>query len=243
MKMEQASITGLQSLTGTLSFCCKVIRAGRVFLRRLINFTTHLLRRHKGKSLATPRPICQSVKKDITWWMTYIGQFNGTLSIYPTQWCESIDMHIATDACQDGYGGVFGNEWFYGTWSVDEEQQARRLSRDSMPWKELHCLVRAASIWGSRWSQSNIIFRLDCQPMVFAVSRGGSRSPEIMSLLRTLSYIAALHDFQYKVIHIPGHTNIAPDHLSRGRVSLFQSLFPNSNPLPVQVSPLPWHPW
>jgi len=70
MKMEKASIKELQSLTGTLSFCCKVIRAGRIFLRRLINFTTHLLHRHKAQSHVTPHPIADSVKKDIHWWLT-----------------------------------------------------------------------------------------------------------------------------------------------------------------------------
>lgn len=49
-------------------------------------------------------------------------------------------MLIATDAGQQGYGGVFGKQWFYGKWSADEEEQSQRSSRDSMPWKELHTL-------------------------------------------------------------------------------------------------------
>ena len=40
-------------------------------------------------------------------------------------------------------------------------------------------------------SDLNIVFHLDCEPMVFAVEKGGSRDPEIMSLLRTLSFISA----------------------------------------------------
>ena len=79
--------------------------------------------------------------------------------------------------------------------------------------------------------------------MVYAVMKGGSRNPEIMSLLRTLSYLAAMHSFAYKVEHIPGHTNTGPDHLSRGRVSVFQREFPHSNPSPTPTLPLPCHPW
>jgi hypothetical protein len=243
MNMSSASIQQLQSLTGTLSFCCRVIRSGRIFLRRLINYTTHLSKRHKGRALTQARPLTDSVKKDIVWWMTYMKQFNGSMSIYPLEWCTDADMYIATDAGQQGYGAVFGKQWFYGTWSETEEKQSQRADRDSMPWKELHTLVRAAATWGHEWKERNILFRLDCQPMVYAVTRGGSRDPEIMSLLRTLSYLSALNNFHYQVQHIPGLTNVGPDHLSRGRVSVFQSLFPNSNPLPVTACPLPCHTW
>ncbi len=245
MNKSHSTLHELQSLIGTLSFCCKVIRVGRVFLRRLINLSAHWNHRHGNIRVRAhaSHPLPDSVKKDIQWWSTYMTQFNGTLSIYPIVWCEDKDMFIATDACQYGYGAVFGKHWFYGVWSADEEQQSHRHDRDSMPWKELHCLVRAASTWGKHWKGKNIVFRLDCQPMVFAVSKGGSKDPEIMSLLRTLSYIAATFEFCYKVNHIAGHTNIGPDHLSRGHVSLFQSLFPDSNPLPCQVLPIPCHTW
>jgi hypothetical protein len=243
MSMSKASIKDIQSLVGTLSFCSKVIRSGRIFLRRLINYTTHLMKRYKSQAHTTPHLLTDSVKKDILWWQTYMIQFNNCMSIYPTRWCTDADMHIATDAGQQGYGAVYGQQWFHGVWSEEEEKQANRLKRDSMPWKELHTLVRAAATWGHEWTQTNIIFHLDCEPMVFAVMKGGSRHPEIMSLLRTLSYVAAQHNFQYKVEHIAGKSNIGPDHLSRGRVLLFQELYPDSNPLPTPVCPLPSHPW
>lgn len=238
-----ASIKELQSLVGTLNFCAKVIRPGRIFLRRLINFISYLSIRHKSQSHSAAWPLTDSVRKDVLWWHTYMQVYNNRLSIYPTVWCNDSDMRIATDAGQQGYGGTFGNAWFYGTWSDEEEAQAQRLARDSMPWKELHTLVRAAATWGAQWQHTNIVFHLDCQPMVYAVMKGGSRSPEIMSLLRTLSYLAALHSFSYKVEHIAGLTNVGPDHLSRGRVSVFQSEFPLSNPSPTPTLPLPCHPW
>jgi hypothetical protein len=243
MTQTQASIQELQSLVGTLSFCAKVIRPGRIFLRRLINYVAHLSHRHKRQAKTKPRDLPDSVKKDVVWWHTYMASYNNQTSIYPTQWCRDSDMLIATDAGQQGYGGVFGKQWFHGKWSAEEESQSQRQSRDSMPWKELHTLVRAAATWGAEWKHTNIVFHLDCEPMVHAVMKGGSRHPEIMSLLRTLSFIAAQHNFQYRVEHLPGHQNVGPDHLSRGRVSDFQALFPTSNPLPTPTCPLPCHPW
>ena len=47
-----------------------------------------------------------------------------------------------------GYGALFGNSWFACTWTVEEEQQAARDKRDSMPFKELYALTLAATTWG-----------------------------------------------------------------------------------------------
>jgi hypothetical protein len=239
----RASIKELESLIGTLSFCAKVIRPGRIFLRRLINFVTHLFHRHKRQAQTVAHPLTDSVKKDVVWWHTYMSIYNNQTSIYPTKWCRDVDMQIATDAGQQGYGGVFGKHWFHGKWTTEEEEESQRFSRDSMPWKELHTLVRAAAIWGAQWKETNIVFHLDCEPMVFAVMKGGSKHPDIMSLLRTLSFLAAQYNFQYRVEHVPGHKNVGPDHLSRGRVSVFQELFPLSDPCPTPTVPLPCHPW
>jgi hypothetical protein len=245
LKLSQASIKQVESLVGTLQFCCRVIRCGRTFLRRLINWKTHLSHRHGITNNAHKRMhnLTDSVKKDILWWATYMKEFNGTMSIYPTKWCEDSDMRIATDACQQGYGAVFGNKWFAGTWSAEDEVLAKRLKRDSMPWKELHTLVRAAATWGNEWKGKNIKFHLDCEPMVHAVEKGGSRSPEIMSLIRTLSYIAVRSGFYYTVSHIAGRLNVGPDLLSRNRVSVFLAQFPHSNRSPVIPSTLPCHTW
>lgn len=243
MKKSQASIRELQSLIGVLNFCCRVIRPGRVFLRRLINWCVHLSHKYKRFPETKPHPISDSVKRDINWWLTYVNSFNGKVSIYPTVWCTDADKCIATDAGKNGYGAVFGNQWFHGVWTAEEEAQAKRSDRDSMPFKELHTLVRAAATWGAKWSGMNIVFHLDCQPMVFAVEKGGSRDPEIMQLLRTLSYLAASHNFNYRVTHIAGHKNVGPDHLSRGRVAAFLEAFPNTSRSPVQACPLPCHTW
>lgn len=238
---KAASIQQLQSLVGTLNFCSRVIRAGRLFLRRIFHYISHL--HHRTKSTTTLQPLPQSVKLDIQWWIKYLPTTNGTCPIYPLTWCTDSDMYIATDACQLGYGGVFGSHWFHGKWNEQEEVEAKRDARDSMPFKELHTLVRAAATWGKCWSQRNIIFHLDCQPMVFAIAHGGSKHPAIMHLLRTLSFIAAQNNFQYKVRHIAGLINVGPDLLSRDCIADFQSQFPNCDRYPTPTCPLPCHDW
>jgi hypothetical protein len=53
-----------------------------------------------------------------------------------------------------------------GKWTVEEEQLAIRDKRDSMPFKELYALARAAATWGSQRSGRKIMFYTDCQPNV-----------------------------------------------------------------------------
>jgi hypothetical protein len=241
MNKSTASITQLQSITGLLSFAAKVIRAGRTFLRRIINYTSHLISKHKRHDQQFM--LNHSVKQDLNWWLTYIRQWNGMKSIYPIDWTKSMDMKIFTDASKVGYGAIFNNEWFYGEWSEEDQLSAQRESRDSMPWKECKALVMAASTWGHLWKEKNLIFHIDCEPIVQATNKGDSREPGIMSLIRSLSFIAASHNFQYHITHIPGISNVAADFLSRLQVKEFQESFPNSNPLASTMLPIPAHNW
>ena len=102
---------------------------------------------------------------------------------------------IFTDACTTGYGAVCGKEWFAGTWSISEETDAHRQERDSIPWKELHTVVRAADTWGKLWAGKRILLHCDCEPAVLAWRKGDSRNAAIASLIRTLMFITPTHDF------------------------------------------------
>jgi hypothetical protein len=241
MNKSTASIQELQSITGLLGFAAKVIRAGRTFLRRLINYTTHLI--SKNNCHTKQFNLNQSVKQDLRWWLTYITQWNGKKSIYPTDWTSSADMHITSDASKVGFGATFNNEWFSGPWSDEDHKSAARAQRDSMPWKECKALVMAAATWGHHWTDRNIVFQMDCEPISNALNKGDSGETGIMTLIRSLSFIAANQNFQYTIKHIPGLTNIASDFLSRLQVKEFLIAFPNSNRSPTPMLPIPVHDW
>jgi hypothetical protein len=138
---------------------------------------------------------------------------------------------------------VFGPHWFSCKWTVDEEQQAKRNKRDSMPFKELYALSRAAATWGSQWSGRKILFRTDCQPNVDAWRKGDSSQPQISNLIRTLLFIAATHNFNMNIVHIPGVENVGADLLSRGQVELFLASPGQHDPSPTIPLPLPTQTW
>ena len=108
-----------------------------------------------------------------------------------------------------------------------------------MPYLELLALVSAAATWGDRWRGKRVTFHCDCEPVVFAVSKLTSPSPNMMHLIRTLFMIAARSQFEFRVLHIPGVTNQVADALSRGQIDRFRLLCPGSDRSPTIPSPLP----
>ena len=110
-----------------------------------------------------------------------------------------------------GYAGIFESHWFACQWTEEEEQIAKRAKRDSMPFKELYALAKAAATWGQHWKGRKILFNTDCQPNVFAWRRGSSKHPQINQLIRTLLFLAAKHDFNMNMVHIAGVANVGAD--------------------------------
>ena len=63
----------LQSLMGLLNHACKVVRLGRLFLRRML---------HHTEATTAPRPhhlirLNASFRADLQWWRTFVAEWNG----------------------------------------------------------------------------------------------------------------------------------------------------------------------
>ena len=235
-----ASREQLQSIIGVLSFAAKVVAPGRTFLRRMID---HMKIIPSTSENTTQHPLSKSFHLDLQWWRRFLSQWNGVGIIPDILWTSADVLSIYTDACVQGYGAMFGTHWFACKWSVDEEQQAARDKRDSMPFKELYALTRAAATWGSQWTGRKILFHTDCQPNVDAWRKGDSRKPHISHLIRTLLFIAATHNFNMNLIHIAGTDNVCADLLSRGQVPLFLESPGQHDLSPTTPLPLPIQTW
>ena len=237
---HSASKEEVQSIIGVLSFAAKVVPTGRTFLRRMID---HLKRMPSTASVTAQFPLSTSFRRDLTWWRRFLTQWNGISLIPDAEWVPAHVLHIYTDACVEGFGAVFGSHWFACKWTVEEEAQAARDKRDSMPFKELYALTRAAATWCQHWRGKQILFHCDCQPIVDAWRKGDSRQPPISELIRTLLFIAATNDFNMNVKHIAGVDNTCADLLSRGQVERFRKFQERHDPLPTIPLPLPTQTW
>ena len=97
----------LLSLIGSLSFAAKVVKPGRIFLRRLIDLSKSVKELHYHILLNA------EARKDIMWWSEFIGQWNGT-SLMQTLPVAADALSLYTDALGAlGFGAVFNNLWFF----------------------------------------------------------------------------------------------------------------------------------
>ena len=68
---QTSSKRKLLSLIGKLSFACKVVPAGRIFLRRLLNIA------HSVQHLEDQVHITSEALLDIEWWLQFASTWNG----------------------------------------------------------------------------------------------------------------------------------------------------------------------
>ena len=85
-----------ESLIGKLQFVAKCVKAGRVFLSRLINWIRGMDRRYEYS-------IPTEARKDIAWWGRFIEEFNGVSLIWLHK-SLGPDTILASDACLEGFG-------------------------------------------------------------------------------------------------------------------------------------------
>jgi len=225
----------LLSLIGKLSFATKVVRPGRIFLRRMLNLA--------AATQGRPRiALNDDFRADLRWWTASVERWDGVSLLYDQEWAAAPTCNVTTDACETGAGAVCGSAWFAHRWTSEELATARGSDGErSMPYLELLALAMAAATWssGGAWAGRRVTFHCDCEPVVHALAKHTSPSPRLMHLIRVLFLIAARAHFEFRVVHIAGVSNDAADALSRGQVEAFRSRYPTSTPSPATPSPLP----
>ncbi len=213
----------LLSLIGKLSFATKVIPAGRIFLRRLLDLA------HSISQLDAPLWLNHEATLDLNWWLTYAKSWNGKAFFLDPTWTHSPDMNLFTDASSlIGYGAFWNGQWLQQEWSPAN-------CHHSIQWKELYAILMACEVWGPLWHRKRVLFHCDNQTIVHLWKSGLSRSPQLMHLVRALFYVAATHNFHVTITHIYGTDNSIADALSRFQMQRFLRLAPQADPNPTPI--------
>ena len=156
----------LLSLIGKLSFATKVVPAGRLFLRRLINRSTTVDRLHHHLRIGA------EARADLEWWARFLPQWNGRAKFLEPQWSSPASLNLSTDASgSHGFGAYFDRAWLRGTWPPHQT-----LPRRSIQWQELFVILVAASAWSQRLCSRHVTLHGDNQAVVQAWSGLSSRS-------------------------------------------------------------------
>ena len=213
----------LLSLIGKLSFACKILPAGRIFLRRLIDLSTSASKLHHHIRLTA------EARLDMQWWLDFFPDWSGTSLILESNWTPSTNMQLFTDASgTNGWGAYWSGKWLQGQWSESQLQM-------DITWKELFAIVMAVHTWGALWQRQKILIHCDNLAVVAIWESGSTRAKETMALVRLLYYCAARYNINICIVHIAGVNNVIADCLSRFQQDRFRQLAPLANPIPDTI--------
>ena len=225
-KKKRITKKDLLSLIGSLSFASKVVKPGRMFLRRLITLST------KVSSLHHYITINEDARADIEWWRTFLVSWNG-VEMMPGRVRSSPDMDLYTDASDLGFGCVFGGRWTYGSWN-------REWKSKSINAREAFAIWVAVYLWGREWRDGQVVIHTDSEVNTRVWKTGSCRDPDVMAVIRRMFMFSARINLSVTLLHIPGVKNIDADHLSRLKVDEFRTSNPRANRLPTRVEQECW---
>ena len=190
----------VESLVGKLQFMAKCVKAGRIFLSRLIQWIRDM---NRGSRYTIPL----EARKDIAWWARFATTYNGVSLMWMFKE-PSTDKVIATDACPKGYGGTMGNEYFRARFPTE-------LQKVNIAILEMWAVLAALKLWGDQLKGLYFWIHVDNEAVANVLNSGRSREGRLQDALREVALLAAKHQFVIKARHIPGVQNRVPDWLSR----------------------------
>ena len=214
------------SIIGKLGFATKVLRAGRMFLRRLIDISTTVKKLHHHIDLNV------DVRKDFAWWNSFIVPWNGESIIIERRTLFSNRLHLYTDASDIGFGVYNWGKWTAQTWPTNIAEDRKTYSID---WRELFAIYVAVDLYAEQFRNKRITIFTDNLPITQSWSKYSSSSPKIMTLMRSMLMKAAQNNFTLSLQHLPGIDNTEADLLSRMEIEEFMSITgskPNDERIP-----------
>ncbi|PPR07306.1 hypothetical protein CVT24_007515 [Panaeolus cyanescens] len=196
-----------ENLLGTLVHCSLAIPTSRTHLPSL----THFVASFNGSSSPHIRKSPNaSVFKDIEWWMlTLSSNFCGSTLSSPPPPC---DISFWVDASTSwGIGVVFDKEW--SSWRLKEGWQG---DGRTIGWAEF-LAIEFGLLLAIKKGHSNIHFIIhsDNQGVIFAFSKGRSRSYHQNQVLQRINTLCAIHCIWITCRYTPSSSNLA-DAPSRG---------------------------
>ncbi len=153
--------------------------------------------------------ISGELRKDLVWWHTFLMQFNGVTILPNLKWCRPDDS-LATDACLTGCGGLLNGRYFHRQFPAHIQKAALDINC-----LELLSVLAAVKLWARELAGRHLTIICDNQVTVEVLNRGRARNVILLSYLREIAFLCAIHEFELRAVHIAGVDNRMPDLLSR----------------------------
>ena len=199
LRKTSATRRELQVLAGKLNHVALCILPARRFMSRILST---LRSAPQSGYLA----IGAELRRDVAWFARYAESCNGRMLLQPT--LEK--FHIECDACLDG-AGAFSSKQYYDlrfplAWSV--EHHISRL-------EALNLIIALKSLIPDSLRCTEIVIKTDNIASAYSLTTGRSKDPVLAACARELWLIAALQQLTVTIEHVPGHSLVLADALSR----------------------------
>ena len=148
--------------------------------------------------------LSSQARLDLHWVVVNISKFNGKFFKEP-----KIDVYIESDASLTGWGAACADESASGRWSPGELQYHINYLELLAAFHALQCFVFDSKSIHVRLALDN------STAVAYINSMGGTKSPELDSLSRSMWDWCLSRDIHISAQHIPGKTNVRADRLSR----------------------------
>ena len=231
---SMCKVKDLQILAGHLAHASTVVRGGRTFSRRVINFLNYV--REINGLVHLPAWFFD----DIDWWLSLLRVFNGSAAIISDD--RSDELRLETDSSMSGFGVRLGSQWFLGVWHSPFPPINIPLHHLVSPPSEidgganinvleLWPIVAACQKWGVDWKGRKVRIYTDNTQVLYMINTGRSSSVRCMCWLREIFWLSFVYNFHLVATYVRSVDNVVPDYLSR----FFDSKRKASIPSPLTI--------
>lgn len=200
-----ASLREIQSLLGRLNFIAACVRPGRIFIARMLKWLKALQKDHRHKPVEVPK----YVKKDVLWWHRFLHTYNGVSLMLYEEWCNP-DEICSSDASLQGCGGFWQGKYFH---SLFPQHFQNKIYHTTV--LEMFAVILCLKLWGNNCKGKKIQMFCDNESICHIINTGRTQNEMLQSCLREIAFLAAVHEFQIKMVHLDSESNRIADHLSR----------------------------
>ena len=235
LQREKVTLRQMQSLIGSLNFCCRAIVPGRPFCRRFINATCGLTQPYHHLRITKP------IKLDLLMWLHFFREHNGVSAFHDRYWVSNEDVQLFSDSAAGpnlGFGIYFQGKWSHGVWPDKWREDG---ITDDINVLELFPIFVAIHLWGNALRNKKIKFECDNMPVTQIINSMTSRSEHIMCLVRHLTVKCLELNIVLRSTHIAGSLNGICDALSRQDLTKFRELAPAADMDPTPVPAYLWN--
>ena len=218
---HRATRKQLQSLLGSLLYIHKCVKPARLFVNRILATL-------KAAPDSGYVALNAEFSKDIAWFNAFLVQFNGR-TFFAKQLHAPV-TNIFLDASLIGLGGV----WLYRVYKVYQclVPVISNKHNITIVHFEMINILLALRLWAPELDGRRLCLHCDNMAVVSILNSGRGQDSVLLSIARNVWLIAAKHDIDLTVQHIPGKHNVTADLLSRWQIagtdrSKLCSLVPN----------------